>query len=400
MESARTARDELIRVRLEYERDRTGAERAIKMSRQIRGQVRALLGALTESPQDLEIAELGAELLCSAVRIGEVTFTLAERIDWFSKLLPLADQFRDTTLPGRFLANYGNALADAGKLDEAEAVLTRRQALAQHQQDLTAQALAQEHLGKLLLRQGRLAEAEVILNQAFRNAQQSNHFETVTRLLAEQANSRFRAGEIDAGVELLEQRLARCVDAGDLLLALSTLHTLATQLMFAERLVPAWEYAQKALVLAKQLRQRSSTAAILGTLGDIRMEEGNCAEARQLISAARRIARQTGDLVMQANTATSLGLIARKQCRFKQAVRWFQLAVDIDRATQRRGDEATDLGNWAATLIDLNETVSAIGLYEQRLRILESLGQERRARETRALLDQLRVRSSPPSSPT
>jgi tetratricopeptide (TPR) repeat protein len=351
--------------------------------RRISEQFRGLLAALREqAQQSAAIAAAGAKLLCSAVRIVESLFTLDERIGWYQATLAKADEFEDRTLKGKLLGNLGNALADAGRLVEAEPVLMERLRLAQVCKDADSETIAREHVGKLLLRRGRFHEAESYLEQAYAHAIQQNNEAAVTRLLADRANVRYHLGDATGCLELLNERLARLQKNQDDLLLLSTHHTLASRLMNLGKLDEARHHAEAALAIAKRLRLPLRRAMVLGTLGDIAYDQSELKAARRHIAQARRVFRQHGNVVQQGNTATSLGLVARKAGNLRQAIRWFGEALAIDRKTNRENDEATDLGNLAETLVMAGDYDQAVETYEQRIAILAALGQRQREGET------------------
>lgn len=386
LEAARCATSQLHELRGLFDQGGRDQVEALRRMRLIRAQLRELLASISIAAADVQIAEAGADLLCTAVRLSEGTFLPSERLEWCEAVLPQASRFEDRSAEGRLLGNYGNILAEAGRTREAEVVLSKRLRIAKESADAVGEAVAQEHMGKLLLRRGAFAEAEPLLNSAYLHARRRHDATTVTRLLVELANARYRAGDVPGSIQLLKERLRCCRKAGDELTILSTHHSLASRLMMLGQLKDAMRNAMKALALAKRLRQPARQAAVLGTIGDIAMDQGRTDIARRNVTAARRIFRRLGHLIMQGNTATSLGLIAQKEGRHRQAVRWFREAIEIDLATLRKHDEATDLGNLGVSLLQLGECGSAIEAYEKRLTVLESIGDERRAAMTRDLL--------------
>lgn len=356
----------------------------------IRAQLRGLLGGLAAAAEgDEEVSESGAALLCTAVRASEAVLALSDRLSWFEAFVEQSGQFNDKSLHGKLLGNFGNALADAGRLGEAEAVLRRRLEVARQAGNVDGVALAQEHLGKLLVRRGRFVESEPLLEAAFDAARRRGDESAVTRLLTDVANARARHGDLSGCLKLLEERLQRCRQAGDHLLELSTHHTLAARLMNAGRLDEATHHGERALAIAKGLRLPRRRATVLGTLADIALDQGQLDLARGRIHAARRTFRKTGNVVMQGNAATTLGLIAAKEGRFRRAAKWYRESLEISRATGRNSDEAADLGNLAGVLAALGNYEDAMGLYESRLTILKRLGEERRAADTRFSLAQV-----------
>jgi tetratricopeptide (TPR) repeat protein len=355
---------------------------ALRAFRSEAAQIRELLTVLSDTAnEDLRFIHAGVELLCTAVRLSELVFSPSERIAWFEGFADRAANLQDRALYGRFLANYGNTLADAGRLDEAESLLKQRLAIAIEARDINAEALAQEHLGKLLVRRGRFADSEPLLDAAFAAAMRRRDEAAITRLLAERASVRERLGDMAGCLRLLRNRLRRCEKHGDLLLQLSTHQYLANRLPIAGRLNDAARHAQLALAIAKQLRLPYRQAQAMGTLGDIACDQNQLDVARRYIVSASRIFRRLGRIVMQANTATSLGSIACKEGRYKLAIRWHREALSIDHTTGRSSAEATDLANLASALVALGEHAEAIKAYQRCLQVLESLGDVRRYAE-------------------
>lgn len=362
--------------------DRT-QQSAIAIGRFHAQHIRETLSALVAlATTDVRAAEAAAEFLCTAVRLTDSLFTPRERNIWYEAIVTKAADFQDQVLHGKLLGNFGNSLADAGRLEEAEAILQRRLQLAVIEKDLIGEVLGSEHLGKLFLRRGRFFDAAPLLQMAFEKAVERGDEAAVIRLLADRAKNCFRKGDVAAGVALMEDRIRRCEGNGDSMLLLSTHHTLAEQLMSAGRLEDAQRHAEKAEAIAKRLRLPSRRAAILGTLGDINHDRGQLDLARRYVMSARRIFCRLNNSSMLSNTATSLGLIDQKQGRLREAEKWHRRALDVDHALGRKRDEAIDLGNLAGVLVELGKLNEAAVLYERRLKLLALPDDQRRFAET------------------
>lgn len=248
-------------------------------------------------------------------------------------------------------------------------MLKQRFECAVNEADPAAVGVAKEILGKLLLRRGRFREGDPLLAEAFEVAKSISDDAAVTRLLKDVADAAFRRNEADLGVKYLEERLSRCEAVGDPLMRLSTCQILAERLIVIGQLDEAQSYADKAAAIAKPLRLPLRRAAIHGTLGNIAYEQKNYEAARIHFTSARRTFRKLCRVVEQAMTATSLGLTAWKHGRLTQAARWFREALEIDRATGRKNDEAIDLGNLAGVLADQGDDADSVRYYSERIEI-------------------------------
>ncbi|HEX3150417.1 MAG TPA: tetratricopeptide repeat protein [Gemmataceae bacterium] len=388
LQHANDSQTALLEIARRFETGGVIGTEAIRRLRSVLApQVRRLLHALAaQVVVGTEVSEIGAGLLCTAVRISEFVFSRDERAQWFESFHPAAISFKERGLRGRFLGNYGNALAECGRLDDAEIILKERLQCAVDQVDQAGEGLAKEHLGKLLLRRGRLAEAYTQLTEAFTIATKLQEEATVTRLLKDMADAAFRREEIDAGVKLLEERLRRCEAAGDSLLVLSTCQVLAERLLDSGRLEQCKPFAAKAATVARQLRFPIQLAAIQGTLGNIALEEQKFDTAKKHFARARRIFRKLGRIVEQGKTASSLGQVAWKMGKHNRAIRWFRAAIEVDKGVGRKNDLAIDLGSLAGVLSEIGDISGAMDCYAERIEILDAIAEHERAAETRLTL--------------
>ena len=353
-------------------------------------QIRYVLHQMSnESETHTHLAEIAASLLCTAVRLSEVTFSRDERLSWFAALAKHSKGFVDPELRGQLLGNFGNALAECGRLNEAEAVLIERLDEARHKSDSAAVGLAKEHLGKLLLRRGRFNQADQLLEESYIVAQSLADSSAVLRLLKDRADAAFRNDDMSEGIRLLEERLQRSNDTKDLFLILSTSQVLAERLLIADRLEDAAKYAQSAAAIARRLRLPLRIAATRGTLGNIALERGDFALAKKHFMAARRVFRKHGRAVEQSMTASSLGFVSWKTGHLRQAARWMRTALDIDRGMGRMNDVAIDLGNLAEVLAELGDAKQTISCHLERVEVLESIGEHTRAADTQLAVARL-----------
>lgn len=375
---------QLADLALQFEAGGSQAEAALRilkadLSEQIRGVLQGLCDICGDAPA---LCEIGAKLCCTAVRCADVIFSRDERVRWMQGFRKCDSQFNEPGLKGRLLGNLGNALADLGRLDEAETILKERHECALADGDTRVIGTALENIGKLLIRRGRFREADEKLEAAYRVAVDSNDQSGITRLLKDVADASFRRGESDRGIQLLQERLTRCETVGDPLLTLATSQVLAERLVNLGRLDDAREYAQGAIVVARKLRLPYRNATIQGTLGNIAYEQGQYDSAKLHYTKARRTFRRLGRVIEQGMTATSLGLTAWKQARFRQAVKWFREALAIDQKSGRKNDEAIDLGNLGGVLAAWGRTDEAIECYLSRVRLLADLHEECRMADT------------------
>ncbi|MDB5392130.1 MAG: tetratricopeptide repeat protein [Planctomycetaceae bacterium] len=382
--------EELSRRFASYKQQAT----AVVAMRQIQDLVRETLKELvSQVSRSVGLAEMGAKLLCTAVRLNESVFSAEERIAWIEAFRQRSSEFQDRQLTGKLLGNLGNALADTGRLDDADRVLQERLAEAKAQQDNLAESLAQEHLGKLCLRRGHVLDAVPLLEAAFAASRCRQDTVAIGRLMVEIAELRFRQGDIEGGLHLLRERLAHQEQGGDTQYTLTTCQRLAERLGDLGRIDEAQRYAERGLELAKTLRLPIRRASIMGTLGNLAYERNDFTEARRLFSEARKIFRRHGRIVEQGTTATSLGLVAWKERRLKLAGSWFRRALEIDKVTGRQGDLVIDLGNLAEICAETQQFDESVAFYEQRIEILKSLGQFKRKAETETNLAEVLARA-------
>lgn len=260
-----------------------------------------------------DLYEVGAKLLCTAVRVSEFVFSKSERLACYEAFYPGLSTIKEPGLKGRFLGNFGNVLADSNRLDESGNILRERLDCAINDDDPSAVGIAKEHLGKLLLRRGNLQEADELLAEAFAIAKSLADESSVTRLLKDMSDAAFRRNEAQSGIEFLQLRVKRSEESGDDLMVLSTCQHLAGRLTEMGQFLDAGVHANRALLLAKKLRLSLHQANVEGTLGNIAYEETNYEAAHSHFMNARRVYRKRNHFLGQAKTASSLGLVAWKQ---------------------------------------------------------------------------------------
>lgn len=375
----------------EYDSGGAGARAAVKRFRELYAKpVSQFLDSIqAEFHVDPEACELGAQVCCTAVRLSEFQFPRERRVGWMQCFSRWRGCFREPGLAGRLLGNLGNAMAAQGQLADAHAVLQERHDLALRENDEHAVAFAKEHIGKLLLRQGKFSEAEPWLKDALHMARLQRREASIIRLLKDEAQRLFRAGDSEQGVAILEERLRRCEQSGDLLMQLSTHQFLAERHLEFDQLEDAERHANAAHGLAKSLDSQHHRATTSGTLGTIAFERGDFAKARELFRAARRIFHKQQFEAGLADTASSLGQTYVKLRSYPAAVRWLNESLSLNRVAGRLNQVAIDLDHLSRAFEIMYWHDDAVSALRERIKILDHLNEDKRAAEGRRTLERL-----------
>lgn len=98
----------------------------------------------------------------------------------------------------------------------------------------------------------------------------------------------------------------------------------------------AWEAAERALNLAKQLGARRDVAHAECTLGEINAQRGEWAKATVYLEASLASAKANGDAIAQANALANLAEVAMRQGA------WTKARVQLDEAIALRGLPLSD----------------------------------------------------------
>jgi CHAT domain-containing protein/Flp pilus assembly protein TadD len=142
----------------------------------------------------------------------------------------------------------------------------------------------------------------------------------------------------------------------------------------AESLRKAIVQFEKALELARSMKDQDTQGLFLLALGRIHNDLGEKQKAISYYNRALQIRRAVNDRSGEATTLNHLGLVYSDLGEKQKAIEYYNQALQIRRAVGNRSGEATTLNNLGAVYSDLGEQQKAIEYYNQALPILRAVG--------------------------
>jgi tetratricopeptide (TPR) repeat protein len=175
-------------------------------------------------------------------------------------------------------------------------------------------------------------------------------------------------------VEMRENLLGRVADPGLQADNLNNLGLACNALGYAERAI---EFFEQALVLFREIGDRSWEGAVLGNLGYAYLVLGQFERAIKLFEEALVIAREINDREGEGVWLGSLGDAYHELGQFERTIKFYEQALAIAREMNNRRWEGDSLGGLGHVYRDLGQFEQAIKLYEEALTIAREIGDRR-----------------------
>jgi tetratricopeptide (TPR) repeat protein len=137
------------------------------------------------------------------------------------------------------------------------------------------------------------------------------------------------------------------------------------------------DYAQSALTLARQTKDKSSEAESLGALGFACFDLGDARRAVEFHEQAIVITREIGDRRREAKALGGLGIASAALGNTPKAIECFEQALAINCEIGDRRGEANALGNLGIAYKSLGDARKAIEFYEHAVAIDRQIGNRR-----------------------
>jgi len=199
----------------------------------------------------------------------------------------------DTVSEVRLLDALWNFYTVRGHLSELRALLEGAVARSVGE-DARTRALARIHCGACAFRQGDLARARQVTEEALALARELDDQDEVTRCIGTLGNIAVGEGELDRAVELYEEAAERSRVSGHrsrLAVILANLGSIAGQREDAET---SALYAREAAEIQRELDERDGLAVSLHNLGRAELSLSHSAEARAALTESLQLARELG----------------------------------------------------------------------------------------------------------
>ena len=177
--------------------------------------------------------------------------------------------------------------------------------------------------GNILLRKGKLAEAQALLMEAQERARKSKNSRFLALISCDLGNLLHRMGMLEAARTQLDQALDASELIGDSLLKGRTMYGIAKTIAANENFDEAIDFEEQALKILKQTGALSDQAKVLTSMGTYLDATDQLEKALQCQDEAFSLATESGDVVTQAyslaNGASTLLRLGR-HCEAKERI--------------------------------------------------------------------------------
>ena len=137
------------------------------------------------------------------------------------------------------------------------------------------------------------------------------------------------------------------------------------------------DYAQSALVLARETSNRIREGAALGLMGNAYYSLGDARKAIEFYEQQLAIVREIGDRRGEGGALNNLGNAFADLGDVRKAIEYYEQSLIVKREIGDRRGEGNALGNLGIAYADLGDARKAIEFSEQRLMIAREIGDRR-----------------------
>ena len=155
---------------------------------------------------------------------------------------------------------------------------------------------------------------------------------------------------------------------------LATLLELVWNYLMLAQVNRSIEYAQSALALARQTKNRYGEGGAIGCLGLAYADLGEMRKAIEFHKQALAIAREVDDKRGESNILGNLGNVYAVLGEVHKAIEFYEQQLDIVRKIGDQQGEGNALGNLGGAYLALGDARKAIDFHEQALMIIRKLG--------------------------
>lgn len=131
------------------------------------------------------------------------------------------------------------------------------------------------------------------------------------------------------------------------------------------------EYSNKALALAKKMKNRKEEAGAIHIMGVIKKKEGNYEAALDNFNIAIKISEEIGDDKGTSRTLNNIGSIHFYRGNFNEAIEYYEKALVIRRKLDRIGDDNESKRAIGINLNQLGNIYVNLGIYEKAIKNYE-----------------------------
>ncbi len=206
---------------------------------------------------------------------------------------------------------------------------------------------------------GRTDDAEALLQEAHALCLASGNKRVAARVLNHLCAVSLDRGQMEQALDQLNRSLALHVELADRAGEASQLHSIAYIEGQLGRLDAAWAHGERSLELAREVGAECEEQHAWIALGTIDLMRGRSVEAARSLTKAAELARGLGDRITEGHCIANLGSVASGDGRHDEALPRFEEALAIYRGAGNRRGEGVMLSNLAITLLELNRMEEA-----------------------------------------
>jgi tetratricopeptide (TPR) repeat protein len=224
---------------------------------------------------------------------------------------------------------------------------------------------AKEHLADNWAKEGRLAEAQPMMEEVLREARKRNDRALLATALVNRAYWDYSRGDAVSEERYAREALAVAQQLGDPRTIAKAQNSLAIPLMAMNRLDEAEQLDLAALATARKLHSRVDEAPRLNNLGLLAARRGDREGAKRWLEDALRIGEEIGYRDMLTSVVGNLGTIYGDEGNFARAEELSKKQVAMARELGDKKTEIEGLANLGLWAYARGDEVQAIAVTEQ-----------------------------------
>ncbi len=230
------------------------------------------------------------------------------------------------------------------------------------------------HLGGELVREGRIAEAIEVYEQALAINRGINNRNSEGITLSNLGSAYRQRGSFHRALELMEQALSIHREVGNRKAEGIDLNNIADLYERLGRPEDGLPHMERALELLRHEASEGDLATTLNNLGKMLHKAGRDQEAQAYLDRAVQAHHQAGNRAGEAMALNNLGSYYDSQGETGQSIQHFQRALALSRVAGDRRMEARTLNNLGAVYRTLGRLPQAVQYIEQARQLLCELG--------------------------
>ena len=324
-------------------------------------------------PASVDLLRTAAE---SCVRVGDVSdanVLLGRAIEDIRKAQERGESV-DVIHHAVTLITYGRLLANQGQPDEALKYLEQARAMLPPGRE---KAIVMGEIARIRADKGEVDAALELHQERLKIFEELGDKRSRAVTLGDIAGILRNKGEVEAALKLLQEARGIFEKLGDKRSRAVTLGDIARILRAKGEVDVALELHQERLAVFEELGDKRERAITLGDIARIRADKGEVDAALKLLQEAQEIFVELGDRRSRAGSLWDIGGILRGKGNVDAALKSLQEAQKIFEELGDRRSRAGALGEIARIRADRGEVDAALEFHQEQLAVYEELGGKR-----------------------